>query len=155
MTRVVETLKGEGKLVSSIAENILTFHLEVVEETGIAPMSPGRLEDHRWLCGPSLFGPRTPTIVGEIHLTPARWKKVSGVLQKTRMDCRDGRNPKRLKNFTHSMSNGSDKRERETRISCAKTVDSWFGERNHQYLKACPRRWSGPSNRSHDTLATL
>jgi len=41
MTRVGETLKGEGKLVSSIAENILTYHLEVVEETGIAPMSPG------------------------------------------------------------------------------------------------------------------
>ena len=41
MTRVVETLKGEGKLVRSMAENIVTYHLEVVEETGIAPRSPG------------------------------------------------------------------------------------------------------------------
>jgi len=41
MIRVVETLRGEGKLVSSIAENIVTYHLEVVEETGITPMSPG------------------------------------------------------------------------------------------------------------------
>ena len=41
MTRVVETLKGEGKLVRSMAENIVTYHLEVVEETGIAPTSPG------------------------------------------------------------------------------------------------------------------
>jgi len=40
MTRVVETLKGEGTLVSSTAKNIVTYHLEVVEETGIAPMSP-------------------------------------------------------------------------------------------------------------------
>jgi len=41
MTRVVETLKGEGKLVRSMAENIVTYHLEVVEETGIAPTSSG------------------------------------------------------------------------------------------------------------------
>jgi hypothetical protein len=41
MTRVVETLKGQGKLVSSIAENIVTYHLEVVEEAGIAPTSSG------------------------------------------------------------------------------------------------------------------
>jgi|GraSoiStandDraft_35_1057300.scaffolds.fasta_scaffold390403_2 hypothetical protein len=41
MTRVIETLKGEGKLVSSIAENIVSYHLEVVEEAGIAPKSPG------------------------------------------------------------------------------------------------------------------
>ena len=41
MTRVVETLKGEGKLVRSMAENIVTYHLEVVEETGIASMRPG------------------------------------------------------------------------------------------------------------------
>src|SRR5882724_7336067 len=40
MTRVVETLKGEGELVSSTAKNIVTYNLEVVEETGIAPMSP-------------------------------------------------------------------------------------------------------------------
>src|SRR5205809_7746360 len=38
---------------------------------------------------------RTPTFVREIHVTPARWKKVAGVLQKTGMDCRDGRNTKR------------------------------------------------------------
>ena len=41
MTRVVETLKGEGKLVRSMTENIVTYHLEVVEETGIAPTSSG------------------------------------------------------------------------------------------------------------------
>ena len=41
MTRVVETLKGQGKLVRSMAENIVTYHLEVVEETGIAPTSSG------------------------------------------------------------------------------------------------------------------
>jgi hypothetical protein len=41
MTRVVETLKGEGKLVRSMAEHIVTYHLELVEETGIAPTSPG------------------------------------------------------------------------------------------------------------------
>jgi len=41
MTRVVETLKGQGKLVRSMAENIVTYHLEVVEETGIASMRPG------------------------------------------------------------------------------------------------------------------
>ena len=41
MTRVVETLKGEGKLVRSMAENIVSYHLEVVEETGIAPTSSG------------------------------------------------------------------------------------------------------------------
>jgi len=34
MIRVVETLKGEGKLVRSMAEHIVTYHLEVVEETG-------------------------------------------------------------------------------------------------------------------------
>ena len=37
MTRVVEILKGEGKLVSSTAKNIVSYNLEVVEETGIAP----------------------------------------------------------------------------------------------------------------------
>jgi len=41
MTRVVETLRGEGTLLSSTARNIVTYHLEVVEETGIAPISPG------------------------------------------------------------------------------------------------------------------
>jgi hypothetical protein len=41
MTRVVEILKGEGKLVRSMAENIVTYHLEVVEETGIASTSSG------------------------------------------------------------------------------------------------------------------
>jgi hypothetical protein len=41
MTRVIETPKGEGKLVRSMAENIVTYHLEVVEETGIAPTSSG------------------------------------------------------------------------------------------------------------------
>jgi hypothetical protein len=55
-----------------------------------------RLEDHRWLSDSSLHGPRTPTIVGEIHVIPARWKKITDVLQKTGMDCRDGRNSKRL-----------------------------------------------------------
>ena len=73
-------------LVGSTATNIVTYHFEVVEENG---------ENRRWLCGPSLFGPRTPTFVREIHVTPARWKKVAGILQKTGMDCRDGRNTKR------------------------------------------------------------
>jgi hypothetical protein len=41
MTRVVETLKGEGELVRSMAENIVSYQLEVVEETGIAPTSSG------------------------------------------------------------------------------------------------------------------
>jgi hypothetical protein len=41
MTRVVEILKGEGKLVRSMAENIVTYHLEIVEETGITPTSSG------------------------------------------------------------------------------------------------------------------
>ena len=74
-------------LVGSTATNIVTYHFEVVEENG---------ENRRWLCGPSLFGPRTPTVVTEIHVIPARWREVAGVLQKTGMDCRDGRNSKRL-----------------------------------------------------------
>ena len=38
LTRVIETLKGEGRLVSSMAEYIVNYHLEVIEEAGIAPM---------------------------------------------------------------------------------------------------------------------
>lgn len=41
MARVIETLKGEGKLVSSIAENTVTYHLEIIEEAGISLRSPG------------------------------------------------------------------------------------------------------------------
>ncbi len=96
MTRVVETLKGEGKLVRSMAENIVSYHLEGSCRRNWYCADEFRLEDHRWLCEPSLHGPRTPTVVREIHVTPARWKKAAGVLQKTGMDCRDGRNSKRL-----------------------------------------------------------
>jgi hypothetical protein len=103
MTRVVETLKGEGTLVSSTAKNIVTYYLEVVEEAGIAPTSSAL----RTIAGcvALLYSDLELPIVGKIHVTPARWKSVAGVLQKTGMNCRDGRNSKRL-TFSIRYSNG-------------------------------------------------
>ena len=153
MTRVVETLKGEGTLVSSIAENILTYHLEVVEETGIAPMSPGL----RTIAG------CVALLYSDLELSH-RWKdsrytcKMEGSCRCSAKD-RDGLSRRAESKTTTEFHSFDVQRQRQTgerdKDFLRKDSGLWFGERNHQYLKACPRRWSGPSNRSHDTLAML